>query len=86
METAYTSWEVGNQLVSTALTELLSAVQHDEPTFHSQWNTAEQLIYIMVKKPQMFFSFGHPGCLLVFCQLFRLPPYTYLAHTYFIFL
>ena len=57
---------------SIALTELLLQVQRNEPTFHPQWQYSSKLFLWW-----LFFCYGHPGCLLVFCQLFRHPPSSY---------
>ena len=53
------------------------------PLFISSDNTVQTLIFIVAETTKMFFCYGHPGCLLVFCQLFLHPPCTYIAHTYF---
>ena len=45
MEIALTSWEVGNQLVSTSLNELLFQVQYNEPTFHPHWQYSSKTFH-----------------------------------------
>ena len=51
METV--SWEMGNWLVSTALTDAFYQVQHNEPTCD---DTVQKLIFIMLKRPKSSFA------------------------------